>query len=233
MTNDDLTLVGGEEVLEVGKSFVLPVGTPLQIELGGVLVKMSSVSVGWLPDQYLVIRKPSTGFGSIVSKLFKGNKITVRYISDGDAFAFQSEVVGSSDSPGLIFVAYPSLVVRRNLRRSRRVLCYLPAEFQKETDERGLIPDVVSGILADLSLSGCAFEMIKGPDTGPPDVKVDDAVKLHVQLPGQEQPIEFPGLVRRILRDGKRFSVGIEFRDMDADTEGKTADYIRTIEKFA
>ena len=233
MINDDLTLVGGEEVLEVGKSFILPVGTPLQIELGGVLVRMSSVSVGWLPEHYLIIRKPSTGFGSVTSKLFKGNKITVRYISDGDAFAFQSEVVGSSDSPGLIFVAYPSLVVRRNLRRSRRVLCYLPGELQKERDERGLIPDVISGVVADLSLLGCAFEMMKEPDTGPPDIKADDGVRLHIRFPGQEQPIEFAGLVKRVLRDGRRFSIGIEFRNMAAATEGRIADYIKTIEKFA
>ena len=80
-----------DDLSKPGKSFFFPVGLPLQIEISGVSLRMSSVSVGYLAGNWLIIKYPSTGtFGSIASKLFKGNKITVRYVNEGDVFGFQS-----------------------------------------------------------------------------------------------------------------------------------------------
>ena len=122
MNNNGIrTEINMEEILAAGKEFFLNVGTPLQVEIEGITVRLNSICVGWLRDHYLIIKQPSTGFGSIASKLFNGNKITVRFINNGDIFAFQSEIMESSNSPRLIFVTYPKLVVRHSLRGSRRV----------------------------------------------------------------------------------------------------------------
>lgn len=230
----------GEEVLDVGKSFVLPVGTPLQIEVEGVTPRLNSLSVGRLSGYYLIIKQPVTGFGSIAAKLFRGAKITVRYISGGDIFAFQSEVIGvTTESPRLIFIAYPALVVRRSLRGSRRVLCYLPAELIKEQDRgRGIRVEIAyRGIISDISLSGCGFDMMKGsPDDADevlPEVAENEMVKLRIEFPGLENKIELSGEIRRAQRDGRRLNVGIKFRQAAEAVRSRIALYIQTIKKYS
>jgi hypothetical protein len=233
MNTDVRAQNGPDVVLEVGKSFVIPVGTPLQIEIEGISAKLNSVAVGWLPENYLIMRQPASGFGSISSKLFKGNGITVRYITGGDAFAFRTEVLGSSDSPKLIFVAFPQRVVRHALRVNKRILCYLPAELFKETGTSELIPDTLYGIVSDISLSGCAFEMTKGGgETGLTDVRVEDPVKLRIQFPGREKMVEFSGHVRRAQRDGKRLNLGIRFHKGTGEPRDEIAEYVGSMEKF-
>ncbi len=234
MDSNDQTQRAVDEILEVGKSFILPVGTPLQVEIEGISAKLNSIAVGWVPENYLIIKRPVSGFGSIASKLFNGNGITVRYLTGGDVFAFKSELIGSADALKLIFVAFPKQVVRRCLRECRRLLCFLPAELMKQTGDSDLIQDSVSGILSDISVAGCAFEMIKGADgMGLPDIKTEDLITLRVHFPGQGQPVEFPGQVRRSHRDGKRLSLGIRFQETNALTKASLDSYLRTLEKFA
>ena len=221
------------EVLDVGKSFVLPVGTRIQIEFEGVAVRADSVSIGWLSGKYLITKEPFTGFGSISNKLFKGNKITVRCIIGGDVFAFQSEVMGSSDSPKVIFITYPTSVVRHSLRGDRRVLCYLPAELLKETDNPELIPDAIRGVVTDVSLSGCAFEMIENSSGKRlPNLQVHDLTRLGLQFPGSENKVDVFGEVKRVARDGKRLNIGIKFQETEENIKNMIAEYIEAIEKF-
>jgi hypothetical protein len=233
MNNKIRTEVNMEEILAAGKEFFLSVGTPLQIEIEGVTVRLNSICVGWLRDHYLIIKQPSTGFGSIGSKLYNGNKITVRFINNGDIFAFQSEIMESSSSPRLIFVTYPKLVVRHSLRGSRRVICNLPAELTKDLNPTDIVPEVLCGIVSDVSVSGCGFEMTRSSSSyGLPDVTVDEPVNLRIRLPGFEQWMEFSGNVKRIQRDGKRLNLGIKFRDTDANTEDTITEYIQAVERF-
>ena len=236
MNREDRTGDLGEGVIEVGKSFALPVGTPLQIEVEGVTPRLNSLSVGWLPGYYLIIKQPVTGFGSIASKLFRGAKITVRYISDGDIFAFQSEVTGvTTESPRLILLAYPALVVRRSLRGSRRVLCYLPAELLKEQDRGGgmRVQIAYRGIISDISLSGCGFDMMKGSaDEALPEVAQNETVKLRVEFPGLENKIELLGEIRRSQREGRRLNVGVKFHRAPEPVKSSIAHYIQTMKKY-
>ena len=50
-----------QEMLNVGKSFLLPVGTRLQMEIGGIDIKLESYVVGLLPDDAIIIKHPFTG----------------------------------------------------------------------------------------------------------------------------------------------------------------------------
>ena len=78
-----------------GKPFFFPIGLPIQVEISGVDFTMSSVSVGYLADNFLIIKYPSTGaFGSIAGRLYKGNRLTVRYISGGDVVGFNPSCSG-------------------------------------------------------------------------------------------------------------------------------------------
>jgi c-di-GMP-binding flagellar brake protein YcgR len=196
---------------------------------------MNSVSVGCLPDTCLILKYPPTQY-SISSKLFKGNKVTVRYISGGDALAFQSDLLGVTDEPvRLLFITYPALIARHALRGSKRMACYLPADLAAEKPkESGIVEDCVfNGIIADISSTGCSFDMIReSPDQALPDLKVNDRAILHLQMPGMEDRIQFTGDVKRIQRDAKRIGMGIEFCDIHEDAKKRLLSYIAALEKF-
>ena len=233
MDNSVRTEVNMEQILAAGKESFLSVGTPLQVEIEGITVRLNSICVGWLRDHYLIIKQPSTGFGSISSKLFNGNRITVRFINNGDIYAFQSEIMESSSSPRLIFLAYPKLVVRHSLRGSRRVICNLPAELKKDLDPLDILPESLCGIISDVSTSGCGFEMVRSSDSQKlPDIAVDEPVSLKVRLPGFEEWVELSGHVKRIQRDGRRLNLGIKFRNTDGRREDTIAEYIQAVERF-
>jgi c-di-GMP-binding flagellar brake protein YcgR len=227
-----------QEMLNVGKSFLLPVGTRLQIEIGGIDIKLESFVVGLLPDDAIIIKHPFTGsLGSIAHKLFKGNKVTVRYIHGGSVFAFQSEVLGVTNDPfRLIFIAYPSLIARHRLRKNSRVQCYLPAEmFLKNKNDKEIISDVgYNGIVSDLSIQGCCFGMIKSvTNQAPPHIRIEGLVTVRIQLPGIETRIELNGSVRRSELDANKMNIGIQFKEIDEDIKRRIADHILAIERFS
>jgi c-di-GMP-binding flagellar brake protein YcgR len=225
---------------KVGKSFFLPVSTPLQVELNGIITKMSSVAVGYSQGEYLIIKYPSAkGLGPISHKLTKGGRITIRFLSEGNVFAFQSEVIAIINEPyRLILITYPSLIARHSLRNSKRVDCYLPASLRplqtKLPVDKNVVLDVVyEGIIIDVSRSGCDFEMIEGSSEQPlSDVRMNDPVLLYLTLPGSEEKKELRGHVKRIRRDTRRIATGIQFDEIDEETERSLAEYISTLERY-
>ncbi len=224
------------EILNVGRSFVLPVGTPLQVEIDGITIKMNSVAIGYAENDYVIIKQPATGaIGSISAKLFRGNRITVRYVSGGSIFAFQSELIGAVDHPvKLIVAAYPTLIVRHSLRKDRRLDCHLPAELWMSRTTKDVIDDIThAGIIADISSSGCSFEMVTGGSTVLPDLSVNERILLRVHFPGAEDKVELPGNVKRIKRDSKRMSIGLQFGEMGEDMKRMVGDYITSVERFS
>jgi c-di-GMP-binding flagellar brake protein YcgR len=223
------------DLIKSGTALFLPVALPLQIEISGVSIRMSSVSVGNLPDSCLIIKYPSTGTSvSVASKLFKGSKITVRYISNGNVFGFQSELLGMiSDPVRLLFISYPTFIARHSLRSDRRVECYLPADLRVDTSVKDL--DIVrDGIITDISSAGCNFNMVRVPlDSTLLGTGMNDPVVLRLQLPGMEGRIELSGNIRNMQRGSRKTSMGIQFNDVDEEKKMKIIEFISTLEKFS
>jgi c-di-GMP-binding flagellar brake protein YcgR len=226
-----------QEILNVGKSFILPVGSPLQIELDGVTVTLNSLSIGFLPDSYLIIRHPyKENLGPITNKLFKGNKITVRYLNGGNIFAFQSTIIGTTNDPfRLVFIEYPTTLVRHSLRKDRRVQCYLPAELFDGIKKDDIITSdtAYNGIISDICISGCSFDMIIIPSIQTvPYIRINGAIALRIQLPGIENKIELFGVIKRMKRDSQKMKFGILFHEVDEVMINRITEYIITVEKF-
>ncbi len=236
---EDLHLL--HDFSKVGKSFFLPVATPLQLELDGISTRLNSTAVGSLQNECLILKYPSTkGIGPITHKLAKHGRITVRFISDGNVFAFQSEVIDVVKEPyQLVFVTYPSVIARHSLRNSKRLHCYLPAalcpqQTKLHVDKDVILDDVYDGIIVDISHSGCNFEMIaESSEQRLPDMEINEPVILYLTLPGSPERKELKGHVKRIQRDTRRLATGVHFND-DIPLETKYAldQYISTIERF-
>jgi len=234
---DDEKQVPQQEVIDAGKSFVLPVGSSLQVALDGVTVPLNSLSIGFLSDRFIEISHPhKESLGSIANKLFKGNQLTVRYLDGGNIFAFRSTIIGAISDPfKLVFIEYPGKLVRHGLRKDRRVECHLPAELLNgsKLDENAASDTAYSGIISDLSISGCSFDMKVIPGIYVrPYVRMNGVIALRTQLPGVENKLELFGTIKRLTRDSQRINCGILFQDVDVMAVNRITEYIQTIEKL-
>jgi len=217
-----------EERFNIDKSLLIPFGTPLQLEIDGVLARLKSWSVGLLLEECLIIKYPKTaGLGPIAHKLFKGNKIIVRYIDRGNVFAFESKVLGFITEPAkLIFVAYPSAISRHNLRKATRVVCSLLAEVEAMGEK-------YDGLITDLSETGCCLNITAQP-TGKsfPSMRIDQAFLIRCQLPGIGAPIEIVGLAKHLQRDGQKSIIGTLFHDVDPLVRDDICNFVMTVQKI-
>ena len=137
------------------------VGIPLQLEVEGVGLKVTSVSVGYVPGKCVIVKHPSTGAG-ISSKLVTASKVRVRYRIDEDVFGFRSQVIGVTYEPiRLLFLDYPRFVARCDLRGAKRMSSCLPARLlvTRFGFTRCIPGSDHAGILRDISKSGCCFTM--------------------------------------------------------------------------
>lgn len=233
---DDNNQVPGKDVINVGDSFILPVGSQLQITLDGVAVTLNSLSIGFYPGRYIILNHPyNASLGQITHKLFKGNKITIRYLNSGNIFAFQSTIIGVTSEPfRLLFITYPTQIVRHNLRKDRRVECYLPAELLgRNKKEEDVISDLAyNGIITDISISGCSFDILNIPSIQTmPYVRINGLITLRTQLPGIERTIDLFGEIRRMRQDSNKINIGILFH-VSGDVKKIIAEYVFAAEKF-
>jgi c-di-GMP-binding flagellar brake protein YcgR len=232
-STDDSAQAFSHELGKLGRSFFLPVGIPLQIEIEGVSFRMKSVSVGWLADTCLVITYPFTPM-SISRMLYKGNKITVRYVDGGNAFGFESELLAVADEPAkLLYIAYPTHIIRKSLRSSRRMECHLPAQVFLRDPETGEETPLGEAVIVDISRTGCGFAMAgESRDEAVTGVRIGDIVVLRFPLPGTENTIALSGKAKRIQRDAERTNAGIHFDEIEENFREKIMAYISDLEKF-
>jgi c-di-GMP-binding flagellar brake protein YcgR len=217
-----------QERLTIGKSLLIPHGTQVQLEIDGILAKLKSYSVGFLPEDCLIFKYPSmTSLGPISHKLFKGNKIIVGYIDKGNVFGFQSEILGFITEPvKLIFVAYPSVIARHNLRKGKRVACSLLAEADVDGEK-------FEGLITDISETGCCLSITpQMAEQSFPSMRINQAFLIHCQMPGIEAPVEIEGRVKNFQRDTQRVSIGTTFDDVDPVVRDSIVNFILTLQKI-
>jgi c-di-GMP-binding flagellar brake protein YcgR len=216
-----------QEQFNVGESFLIPIGTRVELELDGVMAKLKSFCVGALPEDCLIFKYPSiTGLGLETNKLFEGNKITVRYVDRGNVFAFQSELLGFVTAPvKLIFVTYPTTIVRHSLRKVQRVECPLFAEVDVSRER-------FEGLIKDISVSGCRLSIItQSASEVLPNIEVGQMLSIHCALSGIEAPTIITGQVKSVQREGNRITLGTSFHDIDLEVLDRLASFISGIQK--
>lgn len=211
--------------------FSFPVGIPLQIEIEGISFKMASTSIGYLADRYLVIKYPTTSI-SISRMLFKGNKIGVRYLDRGTVFGFESELIADAQNLSALFISYPLRIVRKDLRRSRRMGCYLPAKVLRHNQDSGENEPFGDGVIVDISRTGCGLTALRGSNSDVfVGVQVGDTVILNFQLPGTDDDTAINGKVKSVQRDTEKTKVGIAF-ETEENLDTKVIEYVAALEEL-
>ena len=232
---DSKTELSKSHIIDAEKTFSFPVGAQLQVEVEGVTVKLNSQAIGYVFNEFLIIRYPyAPGIGSLADKLYKGVRVTVRYLDKGNVLGFQSSLIQVSNEPArILFITFPPSVTRHALRENKRFSCSLPSQlFSTAAKDGGDIRDTAyNGITSDISLSGCALNL-NTPAAGGrlPHISMGKPVKLVMQLPGIERKIAIYGTIRRTRTEGHGLRVGIEFQVMNEEVRRMLEDFIAAVD---
>jgi c-di-GMP-binding flagellar brake protein YcgR len=113
--------------------------------------RWNTVLIGARPGRYLIFDMPKAN--NMPVKLDEGSRWAVNFITHGQIFTFNSEVIGSCYRPvPLVFFSYPESIEISNLRNDKRYPVNIPVTLETTADPPEL---VTKGLILDLSWGGC------------------------------------------------------------------------------
>ncbi|MDD9305258.1 MAG: flagellar brake protein [Desulfobacter sp.] len=192
-----------EGLLELYKSqgIYIDIGTKVYLEIDGVTFSVTSVFVGMLKDEFMIITLPQK-YKSVKNKLYPGNIMIVKYLHEGSVFAFQAGVIEMITTPiRAIALEYPKVVQQRELRGSRRRAVVIPGRVEAKRSDTPVIVN-------DISKKGCSFIY-----QGKTNLREGDVLRIFCQFPGFADETGAMACVRNIRREQGTLSVGAEFQD--------------------
>jgi c-di-GMP-binding flagellar brake protein YcgR len=192
-----------------GKILNIGLGTPMQIQLGGMDGPFKSSLVGMVREKFVMIQLPMmTG---ILNKLHDGNRVTARYLYSGSIYGFHSTVLAFITKPApLLFLTYPKIVEILDLRQCKRVDCFFPVNAKIQEKE-------YKGLILDISTGGCKLSLDISGNILIPHMEVEESIDLSFQLIGSSTPQTVLGKVRTTSRDQGKVVVGIQFDALDSE----------------
>ncbi len=199
-----------------------PPGTKMILEVGGSEDKLQSHCVGYQRNRFVIAQMPpqiEAGREALYQLLYPEAEVIARYLHEGTVVGFSAKVIKWIQVPfPLVFLTYPARLESMDLRRHRRVTCCIPG--QARFGEASL-----SGMLLDLSLSGCQFSMIL--DGAAPQIKIDDALELRCELFGPAEEAGIPCVAMRVAASGRRLEIGLKFRSLPPAAKDALAAYLQ------
>jgi hypothetical protein len=125
-----------------------------------------------------------------------------------------------------MFIHYPKLIQKSELRSEKRSFCYLPSVIKAANKEN-------DGTIVDITKSGCNFIVRAKNNKMLINFKMGDQINLHCKFPGVKQTLELTGAVRNLRSSRYEANVGLQFEENLPDVTQKIITwYISTIEKF-
>jgi len=216
-----------DDIINLGRRISAELGTTIKIELEDIELPLQSSIVGMENERYIIIKAPEP-FQRIRHKLYPGNEMIVRYISDGTVFAFQTRMIETIVKPiPLIFVEYPKIIQHYELRNQKRVPCHLPTRVIFEDQEN-------IGCIVDMARTGC--RLLIQAEKNPKLTKFDleNEVILESIFPGSKEVVSLDGVVKNIKRTRKEVDLGILFHGDTSDENQKTLNwFLASIDGFS
>jgi c-di-GMP-binding flagellar brake protein YcgR len=188
-------------------TFCIESGAKLSIRIEGMKYPAEGIFVGALENEYIVIAPP-VSFESMPNGLTQGQKVGVKYLSDGNIFQFQTQFIEIVSKPiRLVLLKYPKSIQKRDLRSRKRINCFIPSQIEIQHVARN---DVTHGVLKNISKSGCCcvVQVKKGAKE---IFNIDDQIKLKCNFPGIAGQQEVLGNVVNIQKNEFETAVGVQF----------------------
>ncbi|MBI9113350.1 flagellar brake protein [Maridesulfovibrio ferrireducens] len=199
-------------------------GLRVAIELGGLNDKAPSIVLGGYPSKYVLLKEPMVhpNDKAIWSEyLYPGNEATVRYIFEGVASGFKTTIIKLINSPDkILFLKYPKRIETYNLRRHKRINCFLEAEVMIGKQKS-------LAIVEDLSSSGCGITYLKDESSIFPEI--GDDVKIFCPYFIEDNNEFIPCKVQRATKDTRKIALGLTFDKPSPEILIKIQDYVATV----
>lgn len=215
-----------DRIDSLGQRISVEMGTPIKLEVTDIELPLQSSIVGLENEKYIIIKAPEP-FKRFQHKLYAGNEVIVRYISNGTVFAFQTKLIETITTPiPLLFIEYPKIIQHHELRDQKRINCQIPARLRSHELEN-------VGCIVDMAPTGC--RCIIQSKKNSPLIKFDleDKVIMRCIFPGSPNLISIPGIVKNVKRTTQEYDLGVYFsRDISFESQKIIAWFISTIEKF-
>ncbi len=200
----------------------MQIGATLKIQIEGEKKLLTSEFMGVEEDKYLVIKAPSLQYMSHVSHLlYKGNTVIARYLHKGTVFGFKSRIKYVITNPiKLLILEYPKKIEIQNLRKHRRVDCYLPASVK-------ISDNTIEGTIIDISREGCQFTVEKSKiESSLKLFQVEKETSVSFKLPGVEKILAVTGKQKYIIEDSDNVKIGVLFGNMAIEVQTKLFDFL-------
>nr|WP_319396190.1 flagellar brake protein [uncultured Desulfobacter sp.] len=190
----------------------------------GVNFNVSSIFVGLLDDEYVIITLPQK-YKTVQTKLFPGNKMIVKYLHNGSLYAFQAEIIEMITQPiRAIAIEYPKIVQNQDLRIVRRNNVAIPGRVEFKSH-------ALQVVVFDISRHGCCFRF-QETKRGKVGLKEDDTLKIYCLLPGVPHELTAMASVRNIRRENVTLSIGIEFLEANNQFISPLTEFIAAIDGY-
>jgi hypothetical protein len=215
-----------EGILELNKSkgIYIDIGTTVYLEIEGVNFSVTSIFVGMLKDEFMIVTLPKR-YKSVKNKLYPGNRMVVKYLFDGCVFAFQSSVIEMITNPiKALALEYPKVVQQRELRVAKRNNVVIPGKIEAKNTEFPVV-------IFDLSKNGCRFKY-NDSQTSITPFREGDLLRIFCQFPGHAEEIGAMACVRNTQREKGQISIGAEFQDTTKSFLSPLMHFLYSIEDF-
>lgn len=131
-------------------------GTPLLLSIPGGMQGFKSSFVGFRSREYIIVEIPKTD--EFDPQIALNDTIHGTFISSGTLVRFRSSVLNYMQKPArLVLASFPEFLDVRDLRRSKRMECRIPAVLKLYND----MPRY-PGTIVDISLDGCRYHIDLG-----------------------------------------------------------------------
>ena len=199
-------------------------GLKITVELGGLSDKAPTIVVGGDFSKSLIVKEPmvhNQDRSLWAEYMYPGNEATIRYIYDGIVSGYKTEVIRKISSPDrLLFLKYPKRIESYNLRRHKRVSCFMEAEIELNGNKN-------VAVLEDLSTSGCCISFIKNKKLSGPEI--GDEMQVFCPYFTENGSTSIPCKVQRCTEDSRKTVLGLTFEKPSPEILIRIQDYVATI----
>ena len=208
----------------MGKRIPLEIGFRMKLEFPHLAPLFGATLVGMSPDNYLIVTNPLP-LEDLKQMEGDRQRILIKYTHKGRVLMFKSQLLKTISPPyKLLFIEYPGVLHFHELRQTKRSSIFIPCTFRLPGGEE------LYGVLIDLNITGCLFQIKHKEGTNLPQIKMNTRIMLHCLLPGVKEEQKVNGTIRNLKINSSETKVGIEFENLSnhlADTIGQ---YLYSIE---
>jgi len=179
---------------------------------------------GHKQDQYIIIDHPAQN--NRLLPLEESMICMVRYIDNGLACGFKSQVLGTTLRPyPLAFLEFPTQIESSNLRKEERYPVSLAGSYVKESTEEDSAQTPLACDVINISGGGCLV-------ASPEQAETETTIFLTISLPEEGDCEGLEAEVKSCTQSGMEYHLGLNFSDLLNPDYKKVAAYLDNLRKL-